>query len=203
MTSADVVVAGCRQLLTCAGPWPKRSAAMGDVGLVENGWVASHRGTIVFAGSEKDFRRAVRAEPGAETIDGAGLVALPGFVDAHTHLPFAGSREREFGLRLRGWTYQQLAAEGLGIQTTVRATRSATFAELDRLCLDRLDRMLLSGTTTVEAKSGYGLNLEDEIKQLEVLRGLAGRHPWTSCRPSWAPTRSRPSIAPAGRTMSA
>jgi imidazolonepropionase len=177
MTSADVVVAGCRQLLTCAGPWPKRSAAMGDVGLVENGWVASHRGTIVFAGSEKDFRRAVRAEPGAETIDGAGLVALPGFVDAHTHLPFAGSREREFGLRLRGWTYQQLAAEGLGIQATVRATRSATFAELDRLCLDRLDRMLLSGTTTVEAKSGYGLNLEDEIKQLEVLRGLAGRHP--------------------------
>ncbi len=177
MISADVVVAGCRQLLTCAGSLPKRKAALTDVGLVENGWVASHRGTIVFAGPEEEFRRTVRVEPGAETIDAAGLVALPGFVDSHTHLPFAGNREREFGLRLRGWTYQQLAAEGLGIQTTVRATRAATPAELDRLCLDRLDRMLLSGTTTVEAKSGYGLNLEDEIKQLEVLGGLAGRHP--------------------------
>jgi imidazolonepropionase len=177
MISADVVVAGCRQLLTCAGPLPKRKAALGDVGLVENGWIASRQGAIVFAGPEEEFQRSVRMEPGAETVDGTGLVALPGFVDCHTHLPFAGDRGREFGLRLRGWTYQQLAAEGLGIQTTVRATRAATAGELRELCLKRLDRMLLSGTTTVEAKSGYGLNFEDEIKQLEVLRGLAGRHP--------------------------
>ncbi len=177
MISADVVVAGCRQLLTCAGPLPKRKEALSDVGLVENGWVASSKGVIVYAGNEDGFLAAVAPEPGAVTVDGRGLVALPGFVDAHTHLPFAGNREREFGLRLQGWTYQRLAAEGMGIQTTVRATRAATSDELDRLCLERLDRMLLSGTTTVEAKSGYGLNLEDEIKQLEVLRGLAGRHP--------------------------
>jgi imidazolonepropionase len=177
MISADVVVAGCRQVLTCAGPLPKRKGALGDVGLVENGWVASREGTVVFAGPEAEFRKAVREEPDAETIDGRGLVALPGFVDCHTHLPFAGDRGREFGLRLRGWTYQQLAAEGLGIQTTVRATREATAGELRELCLKRLDRMLLAGTTTVEAKSGYGLNLEDELKQLEVLRGLAGSHP--------------------------
>lgn len=177
MISADVVVAGCRQLLTCAGPLPKRKAALGDVGLVENGWVASRRGAIVFAGPEEEFRRSVRMEPDAGTVDGSGLVALPGFVDCHTHLPFAGRREREFGLRLRGWSYRELAAQGMGIQTTVRATRAATPDELRELCLKRLDRMLLSGTTTVEAKSGYGLNFEDEIKQLEVLRGLAGRHP--------------------------
>lgn len=177
MISADVVVAGCRQLLTCAGPLPKRKEALGDVGLVENGWVASREGTVVFAGTEAEFRKTVRPEAGAENIDGTGSVALPGFIDCHTHLPFAGNREREFGLRLRGWSYQDLAAQGMGIQTTVRATREAAPEELRELCLKRLDRMLLSGTTTVEAKSGYGLNLEAELKQLEVLRSLAGAHP--------------------------
>ena len=177
MISADLVVAGCRQLLTCAGPLPKRKDALGDVGLIENGWIAGREGTIVFTGTEPEFRRSVRPEKGAETIDGTGMVALPGFVDGHTHLPFAGDRRREFGLRLRGWTYQELAAQGMGIQSTVLATRAATHEELLELCLERLDRMLLAGTTTVEAKSGYGLNLADEIKQLEVLRDLAGRHP--------------------------
>ncbi|HYA49324.1 MAG TPA: imidazolonepropionase, partial [Burkholderiales bacterium] len=177
MRSADCVVAGCRQLLTCRGPLPKRREALGDLGLIENGWVASEGGRIVFAGTEKDFRAEVRVLNGAVQIDADGLIAMPGFVDAHTHLPFAGNREHEFGLRLRGWTYQQLAAEGMGILTTVRATRAASREELLALCLRRLDEMLLSGTTTVEAKSGYGLSVDDEIKQLEVLRDLAPLHP--------------------------
>ena len=177
MRSADCVVAGCRQLLTCRGPVPKRKEALRDLGVVENGWIASDGGTIVFAGTEREFRDTVRPADGAVWVDGSGRVACPGFVDPHTHLPFAGDREREFGLRLQGWTYQQLAAEGLGIQTTVRATRAATPDELRSLCLRRLDEMLLTGTTTVEAKSGYGLNLEDEIKQLEVLRDLGPLHP--------------------------
>ncbi len=105
------------------------------------------------------------------------MVALPGFVDAHTHLPFAGDRAREFGLRIQGWTYQQLAARGMGILTTVKATRAASLDDLVSLSLKRLDRMLLTGTTTVEAKSGYGLNLEDEVKQLEALRDAAALHP--------------------------
>jgi len=175
--SADCVVAGCRQLLTCRGPVPKRKEALRDLGIVEKGWVASDAGTIVFAGTEKEFHQAVRPADGAVWVDGSGMVACPGFVDPHTHLPFAGNREREFGLRLQGWTYQQLAAEGLGIQTTVKATRAATADELRALCLRRLDEMLLTGTTTVEAKSGYGLNLEDEVKQLEVLRDLGPLHP--------------------------
>jgi imidazolonepropionase len=177
MKSADCVVAGCRQLLTCGGSVPKRREALRELGVIENGWVASDRGTIVFVGTEREFRANVRATGDAEWIDGSGMVALPGFVDAHTHLPFAGNREREFRLRLQGWTYQQLAGEGMGIQTTVKATRAASRDELQALCLRRLDEMLLTGTTTVEAKSGYGLNLEDEIKQLEVLRNLGSLHP--------------------------
>ena len=177
MISADCVVAGCRQLLTCGGPVPKRKEALRELGVIENGWIASERGRIVFAGTEREFRANVRPAGDAVRIDAGGMVACPGFVDSHTHLPFAGNREREFGLRLQGWTYQELAAKGLGIQTTVRATRAASRDELRALCLRRLDEMLLTGTTTVEAKSGYGLNVEDEIKQLEVLRDLGPLHP--------------------------
>ncbi len=177
MTSADLVVAGCRELVTCAGPLPRRGPALRQIGVVENGWLASSKGVVVFAGTEEAFRSRIEPEPGAVTIDAAGLVALPGFVDAHTHLPFAGDRAREFGLRVQGWTYQQLAERGMGILTTVKATRAASLDDLVALCLRRLDRMLLSGTTTVEAKSGYGLNLEDEVKQLEALRDLAALHP--------------------------
>ncbi|MBE3129229.1 MAG: imidazolonepropionase, partial [Acidobacteria bacterium] len=177
MTSADCVVAGCRELLTCAGPLPKRKEALRDLGVIENGWVASSKGIIVFVGTEDEFLAQVSPEPDAVTVDGQGMVALPGFVDAHTHLPFAGDRAREFGLRIQGWTYRQLAERGMGIQTTVKATRAASLDDLLALCLRRLDRMLLTGTTTVEAKSGYGLNLEDEVKQLEALRDLDALHP--------------------------
>jgi imidazolonepropionase len=177
MRSADLVVAGCRELLTCAGPLPKRGRALGDVGLVENGWVASSKGVVVYAGDESGFLAGIAPEPDAVTIDGRNLVALPGFVDAHTHLPFAGDRAREFGLRVQGLTYQQLAERGMGILTTVKATRAASLDDLVALSLKRLDRMLLHGTTTVEAKSGYGLNLDDETKQLEALRDAAALHP--------------------------
>jgi len=177
MIPADLVVRNCRQLLTCRGPIPKRREALSDVGLMDKAWLASHGGLITFIGSEEDFRRQVQADAAAEVIDASDLVGLPGFVDAHTHLPFAGSREEEFVLRLKGFTYQQLAERGLGIQTSVKATRAASAEDLSRLCLGRLDQMLLHGTTTTEAKSGYGLNAGDEIKQLEVLAGLKGRHP--------------------------
>ncbi|HOW85082.1 MAG TPA: imidazolonepropionase [Candidatus Aminicenantes bacterium] len=177
MISADLVVAGCRELVTCAGALPKRGPEMRRIGAVENGWVASSGGTIVFAGTEEEFQAGVAPAPGAVTIDARGFVALPGFVDAHTHLPFAGDRAREFGLRIQGWTYQQLAERGMGIQTTVKATRAASLDDILALTLKRLDRMLLTGTTTAEAKSGYGLNLEDELKQLEALRQADILHP--------------------------
>jgi imidazolonepropionase len=177
MISADLVVQNCRRLVTCRGPIPKRKALLRDVGPAERIWIASSKGEIVFIGKEKDFRKSVRPGRSAVRIDAGALVGLPGFVDSHTHLPFAGNRVEEFRLRLQGYTYQQLAAKGMGIQTTVEATRQATEEELLSLCLERLDRMLLSGTTTVEAKSGYGLNLRDELKQLRVLKEAARGHP--------------------------
>jgi imidazolonepropionase len=177
MIPADLVVGGCSQLLTCRGPLPKRGEALSDVGLLSEAWIASREGRIVFLGSEEEYRSRVRPGRGAQVVDARGLVGLPGFVDAHTHLPFAGSREEEFALRLKGATYQDLAARGLGIQTSVKATRAASADELRRLCLERLERMLLHGTTTAEAKSGYGLNPADELKQLEVLSEVGRLQP--------------------------
>jgi len=175
--SADLAVVNCEQLLTCGGQIPKRAVALQDVGLLEKACIASNKGKIIFMGEEKKFKKEVRLEEDGICIDGTGLVALPGFVDSHTHLPFAGTREEEFVLRLKGYSYKELAKKGLGIQTTVKATRQASKKDLLSLSLNRLDNMLLLGTTTAEAKSGYGLNLKDEIKQLETLEELNRVHP--------------------------
>jgi len=177
MNRADLAVLNCSQLLTCQGPIPKRKTALQDVGLLENGCIASFKGEIVFIGGEEAFHRDVQMTDDGICIDGRGLTGLPGFVDPHTHLPFAGSREDEFNLRVKGYTYQQLARQGLGIQTTVNATRQSSEEELFSLCLSRLDSMLVHGTTTTEAKSGYGLNKRDELKQLRVLQKANATHP--------------------------
>ena len=128
---------------------------------------------FVGPGGEHD-RRYARPDV---VLDAAGGTVIPGFVDPHTHLPFAGYREGEFDRRLAGESYAEIAASGGGIVATVAATRSATSAELLRLTLQRLDRQLLCGTTTTEAKSGYGLDLETELKQLQVLKDAARTHP--------------------------
>lgn len=112
-----------------------------------------------------------------ERLDGGGGTLVPGFVDPHTHLPWAGSRESEFAQRLAGKSYQEIAAAGGGILSTVRATREAEHSELVANVERRLDRMLAWGTTTVEAKSGYGLSLTDELKQLRALAEAAAGHP--------------------------
>lgn len=177
MNRADFAVLDCRQLLTCRGPAPKRKEALQDTGLLEKGCIASFKGDIVFIGDEKTFHNEVRMEDEAILLDGKGLIGLPGFVDPHTHLPFAGSREEEFALRVKGYTYLELARKGMGIQTSVNATRRISERDLLSLCLSRLDSMLLHGTTTAEAKSGYGLNMEDELKQLRVLKEANNIHP--------------------------
>jgi imidazolonepropionase len=137
--------------------------------------VACSGGRVVFVGTEREFRQAVTLSPGGRTLDARGATVLPGFVDAHTHLPFAGWRESEFNERLQGATYSQIAARGGGILSTVAATRAASLSDLAQLTRARLDAMLLLGTTLAEAKSGYGLSAEAEIKQLEAIRqGSAG-----------------------------
>lgn len=177
MIYADIVVTDIVQLVTCAGQAPRTGERMKDVGLIERAWVAGHQGKIVFVGQEKEFREKVQLTDKAKVIEASGLVGLPGLVDSHTHLPFAGEREKEFSLRISGYSYQQLAQMGLGIQTTVKATRAISPDELKKICLKRLETMLLNGATTIEAKSGYGLNFDDEIKQLEVLKELNSAQP--------------------------
>jgi imidazolonepropionase len=177
MITADLIVRDCSQLVTCSGAIPKRNQELRAAGELDNASIASHNGTIVFIGNREDLEVNVKPESGCTTIDARGLTALPGLVDSHTHLPFAGSRENEFKLRLEGATYLELAEMGMGIQSTVDETRKASRSELAALCLKRLDSMLLHGTTTVEAKSGYGLNLEDEIKQLQALKEADRIHP--------------------------
>ncbi len=177
MKSADLIIRRMAQLATCAGPIPKRKESLLDLGIIEQAAIASLKGSIVFVGPDKELEKEVKPLPEALVVEAEDMVGLPGFIDPHTHLPFVGTREEEFLLRLRGATYQELAAKGLGIQTTVRATRQASQEEMVRLVLERLDSMLLMGTTTVEAKSGYGLDFVTEIKQLEALQKARQVHP--------------------------
>jgi imidazolonepropionase len=177
MIRADLAVVGISELATARGVVARTGSDLGRLAVVRDAAVACRGGTIVFAGPEADYRREVELDPGARIVDARAGTALPGFVDAHTHLAFAGWRESEFDERLRGATYSQIAARGGGILSTVAATRAASREVLSELIRGRLDAMLALGTTTAEAKSGYGLTVEDEVKQLEAVRLAAADHP--------------------------
>jgi imidazolonepropionase len=170
--SADFLLTGAGELVTMEPP-----LGAGPLGVIRGGAVAARAGRIVWVGRTAEARRAVAPEPGARELDARGRVVLPGFVDPHTHLLFAGSREREFARRLEGASYQEIAAEGGGILSTVAATRDATLDELVALARRRLDLVLQHGTTTVEVKSGYGLTTADELKMLEAVAALRLDHP--------------------------
>ena len=177
MIAADLVVRRAASLLTCAGTAPRSGKGQSAVGAIPGGALAARRGRIVWVGPEAELDSAVTVAPGGEVVDADGGTVLPGFCDPHTHLPFAGTREEEFGRRVAGATYQEIAAAGGGIRSTVRSTRASSEEELVRLALPRLRRMLEHGTTSIEAKSGYGLTEEDELKQLRVLRRLGEEQP--------------------------
>jgi len=166
-------------LATLAGPAPRTGAGMRDLGLVRDAAVAVDRGRIAWVGPDAAFEGAVSPRPGAETIDASSAAVLPGFVDPHTHLAFAGDRDDEIRRRLAGASYREIAAEGGGIVRSVEATRAASVEELTGLVTSRLDEMLLCGTTTAEVKSGYGLETASEIRSLEAIRQAAARHPVT------------------------
>ena len=176
--SVDLLVVHAGQLLTLQGPsdTPRTGPSLRDVGLVADGAVAAADGVIVAVGPTAQVLDEVMLSPDGVHLDVGGRVVLPGFIDAHTHLIHAGSRIDEFEQRLSGATYQQIAAQGGGILSTMRATRAASEDELLALGRARLDHMLRSGTTTVEAKSGYGLRTEDELKSLRVMHRLGAAH---------------------------
>jgi imidazolonepropionase len=153
----------------------KRSEALRDLTIIPYGAVVISDGAIQWVGSTPDLPPI---PPDAEVLDASGKVILPGLVDTHTHLVFAGSREDEFEQRLQGKTYQEITAGGGGINATVQQVRRASKEELKAATRQRLRRLLSFGVTTVEIKSGYGLTLTDELKCLEVIAELNQEGPW-------------------------
>jgi imidazolonepropionase len=174
---ADFLIEHADLIATCAGPAPRGGRAQREISPLREGVIASHRGTIVFVGPAASLGREVAVEAGAVQLDARGCTVVPGFVDPHTHILYAGDRYDELKERLAGTTYADLAARGGGIIQTVRATRAASEQELFEAARRRLDQMLASGTTTCEVKSGYGLTLESELRQLRVIQQLNSAHP--------------------------
>ncbi|HXV44561.1 MAG TPA: imidazolonepropionase, partial [Anaerolineae bacterium] len=167
----DLLIHNAAQLVTCASlGGPKRGEAMAEVGIISNGAVAIADGEIVAVGPSADMQADVTAR---ETIDASGKVVCPGFVDPHTHVVYAGDRVNEFEMRIRGATYMEIMAAGGGIVSTMKATRAATVAQLVAEARPRLEAMLALGTTTVEIKTGYGLDTASELNMLQAIADLA------------------------------
>lgn len=174
---ADFLIQNADLVATCAGPGPRRGAAQRDIGAIPDASIAGFEGQIVFVGAAAEASATVNLTPDAEVVDARGCTVVPGFVDPHTHLIFAGDRRDELRLRLGGATYAEIAAGGGGIVKTVAATRAATEHELVDRARRRLAEMLSFGTTTAEAKSGYGLDLEAERRSLRAIKTVAAGQP--------------------------
>jgi imidazolonepropionase len=177
MIAADFLVRNAAEVLTCAGPAPRRGAAQGDARSIPAAAIAANQGRIVFIGFESLLAHQVALAPDATIVDAGGGAVVPGFVDPHTHVVFAGDRRAELRRRLAGVSYEEIAGDGGGILGTVLATRNASDAVLAADTGRRLAEMLRCGTTTAEAKSGYGLTTESELKMLRVIRDLHATQP--------------------------
>jgi imidazolonepropionase len=175
MIKVDLLIHSAAQLVTCAAPdGPKRGAAMRDVGMIPDGAVAVADGEIAAMGPTADLRAGFTAR---QTLDAGGKVVCPGFVDPHTHAVYAGDRAAEFEMRIQGASYMEILQAGGGILSTMQATRAATVEQLVAAARPRLDAMLALGTTTVEVKTGYGLDTASELKMLHAIAALNATHP--------------------------
>ncbi len=171
-----VVLINASELVTCSGKAAKCGAAMSDLAVIKDGAVAMEGGIITQVGKTEDVVNAIRIEE-YDVYDVSGKTVMPGFVDPHTHLVFGGYRQDEYGWRLAGQTYVEIMEKGGGINNSVRHTTEASFQALFDAAYTRLDSMLSFGVTTVEGKTGYGLFLDAEMKQLKVYRALQREHP--------------------------
>jgi len=171
----DLLIVNANELVTLSGEnqKPRTGRQMREIGIIRDGGLAIKDGRIVAVGKTTDVTRAFKAE---NVISANGKIVLPGFVDPHTHLVFAGSREDEFQMRIEGASYMEILRAGGGILRTVRETRKASFEKLVDYGTETLDAMLEHGTTTIEAKSGYGLTTKDELKMLDVIQRLNQLH---------------------------
>jgi imidazolonepropionase len=172
MSSLDI--RGAALLATPLGSEPRRGRAQGEILRIREPAVRAENGLLVFVGSEADYVREYAGRRADVTVDATEKTLVPGFVDAHTHPVWVGDRGEEIGRRLAGESYAAIAAAGGGILATVRATRAASDDELSSTVRKRLRRMLEHGTTTVEAKSGYGLTVNHELRSLRLLASLGG-----------------------------
>jgi imidazolonepropionase len=173
---ADLIIRNAREVLTCAGPAPLSGSRQNMAGSIPSGGLAARADRLVFVGSTVELDTAVSLLPGGTVLDASACAVVPGLVDAHTHAMFAGDRRGELRRRLAGATYAEIAAAGGGIVSTVTATRAASETDLVAGAARRLDEMLACGTTTCEIKSGYGLDVETELKMLRAIDRLAGSH---------------------------
>ncbi len=179
--AADLILTDASQLLTLARPErdPRVGAALSDLAIVRNGALAAAGGRIVAVGSRDDVMRAVNPRPDCRQISAGGAVVMPGFVDCHTQTVFARYRLDEYEWRVAGTPYEEIAARGGGIAKSVEHIRATTEADLLRISRARLEGCIRHGTTTIEIKSGYGLDLDNEMKQLRVIRALGEAYPVT------------------------
>jgi imidazolonepropionase len=173
--SADILIVNAEEMLTLSGndQKPRTGKQMGELGIIHDGALAIREGKIVAVGKTQEVTKTFR---GDYILNAKGKTVLPGFVDPHTHLVFLGSREDEFQMRIQGASYMEILNSGNGVLKTTRETRRARVEKLTEVGLERLDTMLAHGTTTVEAKSGYGLTMEDELKILEATKRLNQLH---------------------------
>ena len=175
----DLLIVHASELVTLRGPRRARQKSeMSDLAIITDGAIAVVDGAIVEAGRTDSVLRDYDST-GIERVDASGQVVMPGFVDCHTHLVYAGSREFELDLKAKGKTYMEIMQEGGGIFRTVADTRAATASELFRESARRLESMISHGSTTIEAKSGYGLDRDVELRMLETIRKLANDYPVT------------------------
>lgn len=172
----NIVIRNASQVVTCSGFMAKGGADMSELGIIEDGAVVVSNGIITHVGLTEDVLQQIEIEEYLE-INARGRALLPGFVDSHTHFVFGGYREEEFSWRLRGDNYMSIMERGGGIVNTMKATRNISYDDLWDASYERLDEMFNMGVTTVEGKSGYGLDLETELSQLRVMAELNADHP--------------------------
>lgn len=165
------------ELVTCAGKGPKHGKEMADAGIIKDGAVVVVDGKFAFVGTTEELKRVYGDLEDCDVVDASGCAVIPGLVDSHTHFIFGGYRADEFSWRLKGDSYMSIMERGGGIASTMNATRGASDQELMETGKERLDRMLSYGITTVEGKSGYGMDYETELRMLRVMKKLNEEHP--------------------------
>lgn len=173
---SNLLIKNAYELVTCKGNHPKHGKEMSDIGIIKNGAIVIKDDIIADVGDTEQILKKYN-ESEYKVIDATSKAVLPGFVDSHTHFIFGGYRADEFSWRLKGDSYMSIMERGGGITSTVRATRNTSLNDLINIGKKRLNKMMEMGVTTVEGKSGYGLDLETEIKQLTAMKELNEIHP--------------------------